>query len=160
MARASRRDSFGDADLVLTTYGTLRRDAAHLSEVAFDYVILDAPPVAPVADALLIGNQTDGAVICVQGGKTSREQIARSHENSGAIFPEARTLSWNDEPIPVGTHSVPSAEVSTSRARALAKRVAASRPEARKRPARSPRAACPERLAALHIPSTGVRRAR
>jgi superfamily II DNA or RNA helicase len=28
-------------DLVLTTYGTLRRDAARLSEVDFDYVILD-----------------------------------------------------------------------------------------------------------------------
>jgi superfamily II DNA or RNA helicase len=28
-------------DLVLTTYGTLRRDAAHLKDVGFDYVILD-----------------------------------------------------------------------------------------------------------------------
>ena len=28
-------------DLVLTTYGTLRRDAPHLSDVEFDYVILD-----------------------------------------------------------------------------------------------------------------------
>jgi polysaccharide biosynthesis transport protein len=48
-----------------------------LARLNFDYVILDAPPVAPVADALLIGNQTDGAVICVQGGKTSRELVAR-----------------------------------------------------------------------------------
>jgi superfamily II DNA or RNA helicase len=32
---------FGDHDLVLTTYGTLRRDAATLKDVAFDYVILD-----------------------------------------------------------------------------------------------------------------------
>ncbi len=31
----------GDCDLVLTTYGTLRRDIAALQEVAFDYVILD-----------------------------------------------------------------------------------------------------------------------
>jgi capsular exopolysaccharide synthesis family protein len=48
-----------------------------LARLNFDYVILDAPPVAPVADALLIGTQTDGAVICVQGGKTSREQVTR-----------------------------------------------------------------------------------
>ncbi len=30
-----------DADLVLTTYGTLRRDAVALSEIEFDYAILD-----------------------------------------------------------------------------------------------------------------------
>ncbi len=30
-----------DADLVLTTYGTLRRDVGELKELAFDYVILD-----------------------------------------------------------------------------------------------------------------------
>ena len=33
--------SVGDYDLVLTTYGTLRRDAARLAEHEFDYVILD-----------------------------------------------------------------------------------------------------------------------
>jgi SNF2 family DNA or RNA helicase len=33
--------SIADQDLVLTTYGTLRRDAARLSEEEFDYVILD-----------------------------------------------------------------------------------------------------------------------
>ena len=38
-ARASA--SVGDYDLVLTTYGTLRRDAARLAEHEFDYVILD-----------------------------------------------------------------------------------------------------------------------
>ncbi|MDQ6891334.1 MAG: polysaccharide biosynthesis tyrosine autokinase [Acidobacteriota bacterium] len=48
-----------------------------LAKLNFDYVIVDAPPVAPVADALVIGNQTDGAVICVLGGKTPREQVAR-----------------------------------------------------------------------------------
>jgi superfamily II DNA or RNA helicase len=33
--------SIGDYDLVLTTYGTLRRDAPQLTEHSFDYVILD-----------------------------------------------------------------------------------------------------------------------
>jgi superfamily II DNA or RNA helicase len=33
--------SIADYDLVLTTYGTLRRDVVHLKEHAFDYVILD-----------------------------------------------------------------------------------------------------------------------
>jgi len=34
-------DAFRDRHLILTTYGTLRRDAAFLKDVDFDYVILD-----------------------------------------------------------------------------------------------------------------------
>jgi superfamily II DNA or RNA helicase len=39
--RASMRARFAEHDLVLTTYGTLRRDAAALSAEQFDYVVLD-----------------------------------------------------------------------------------------------------------------------
>lgn len=61
--------------------GLLASDAMskflELARLNFDYVIVDAPPVSVVADALLIGNLTDGAVICVKGGETTREQVAR-----------------------------------------------------------------------------------
>jgi superfamily II DNA or RNA helicase len=40
-ARATTRASFLDHDIVLTTYGTLRRDATVLSATRFDYVVLD-----------------------------------------------------------------------------------------------------------------------
>ncbi len=40
-ARAREAEHFSDYDIVLTTYGTLRRDAAYLKDVEFDYVILD-----------------------------------------------------------------------------------------------------------------------
>lgn len=43
----------------------------------FDYVVIDSPPVQPVADALVIGNQTDGVVLCVRGGVTPRERVAQ-----------------------------------------------------------------------------------
>jgi superfamily II DNA or RNA helicase len=33
--------SFSDYDLVLTTYGTLRRDAAEFKDIEFDYIVLD-----------------------------------------------------------------------------------------------------------------------
>ena len=36
-----RRGASASADLVLTTYGTLRRDAAELTAIEFDYAILD-----------------------------------------------------------------------------------------------------------------------
>ncbi|WP_417735698.1 SNF2-related protein [Rosistilla oblonga] len=39
--RAALVDSLGSADLVLTTYGTLRRDVEQLTSLQFDYAILD-----------------------------------------------------------------------------------------------------------------------
>jgi superfamily II DNA or RNA helicase len=39
--RSERMHQIADSDLVLVTYGTLRRDAAALADVQFDYVILD-----------------------------------------------------------------------------------------------------------------------
>ena len=38
---APRREAIADHDLVLTTYGTLLRDAPQLAEIEFDYVVLD-----------------------------------------------------------------------------------------------------------------------
>ena len=40
-SRHSLRDRFDEFDLVVTTYGTLRSDAAELSQIEFDYAILD-----------------------------------------------------------------------------------------------------------------------
>jgi capsular exopolysaccharide synthesis family protein len=51
-----------------------------LSCLNFDYVVLDAPPVVPLADAILIGYQADGVVLCVQGGHTPREQVLRARD--------------------------------------------------------------------------------
>jgi superfamily II DNA or RNA helicase len=39
--RAELRERFGEHDLVVTTYGTLRRDAAELAEIGFDHAVLD-----------------------------------------------------------------------------------------------------------------------
>ena len=41
VGRSRSGEGFEDYDLVLTTYGTLRRDAAMFKDLAFDYVILD-----------------------------------------------------------------------------------------------------------------------
>ena len=41
VGRAKSADAFKPYDLILTTYGTLRNDAAFLKDVPFDYVVLD-----------------------------------------------------------------------------------------------------------------------
>jgi len=47
---------------------------------AFDYVILDTPPLQLVADAILLGHQTDGAVLCVRSGQTPRERVMSARD--------------------------------------------------------------------------------
>lgn len=41
----------------------------------FDFVVIDSPPVSPVADALVLGSQTDGVVLCIKGGATPRDLV-------------------------------------------------------------------------------------
>ncbi len=41
ITRTRAADHFSQFDLIVTTYGTLRRDAAYLKDMVFDYVILD-----------------------------------------------------------------------------------------------------------------------
>jgi hypothetical protein len=41
IGREALRDQIAESDVVLTTYGTLRRDIAWLNEIEFDYAILD-----------------------------------------------------------------------------------------------------------------------
>ncbi len=43
----------------------------------FDHVIIDTPPLLPVADAIVLANLTDGAILCVKAGQTSRDQVMR-----------------------------------------------------------------------------------
>jgi succinoglycan biosynthesis transport protein ExoP len=45
---------------------------------AFDILILDSPPVLAVTDAVLLAHLTDGAILCVRAGVTSRDKVARS----------------------------------------------------------------------------------
>jgi capsular exopolysaccharide synthesis family protein len=46
----------------------------------FAYVIFDSPPVLAVTDAVVLGANADGVVLCVHGGHTPRELVQRSAE--------------------------------------------------------------------------------
>ncbi|MEW6365270.1 MAG: polysaccharide biosynthesis tyrosine autokinase [Acidobacteriota bacterium] len=46
----------------------------------FDYVLIDSPPMLTVTDALVIAPRTDGVLLVVWGGKTSREALKRARE--------------------------------------------------------------------------------
>lgn len=55
-----------------------------LEEMA-DLVIFDVPPLLPVTDAAVLGVNTDGAVIVVRSGSTSRVQLDRAIASLGGV---------------------------------------------------------------------------
>jgi capsular exopolysaccharide synthesis family protein len=46
----------------------------------FDYVVIDTPPLFPLADGLVLGYQTDGVILCLRAGRTQRPQALRAKE--------------------------------------------------------------------------------
>ncbi len=51
-----------------------------LAQMNFDAVVVDTPPLFPVADVLIFAQQTDGVVLCVRAGKTPREQVVKARD--------------------------------------------------------------------------------
>lgn len=58
-----------------------------LKELAasYDTVIVDAPPLLPVTDATILAAETDGTLLVVRAGKTSRRQVARAVESLRSV---------------------------------------------------------------------------
>ncbi|MEP7055344.1 MAG: protein tyrosine kinase, partial [Actinomycetota bacterium] len=54
-------------------------------EAMSDMVIFDAPPLLPVTDAAVLGVNTDGAVLVVKSGATSRERLDRAVESLAGV---------------------------------------------------------------------------
>lgn len=54
-------------------------------KAAFDYVILDTPPVSVVTDAATLGRFTDGAVLCVRSNFAPKETVLLAKERLTAV---------------------------------------------------------------------------
>ena len=52
---------------------------------AFDVVIVDAPPLLPVADAAILLTEVDGGLLLVRHGATHREQLRRAVARAQAV---------------------------------------------------------------------------
>lgn len=48
---------------------------------AFDYVVIDSPPLLPVTDATALATQCDGTILVTRFGFTRREDVARAAAN-------------------------------------------------------------------------------
>ncbi|WP_218828454.1 polysaccharide biosynthesis tyrosine autokinase [Rhodococcus sp. RS1C4] len=45
---------------------------------AFDYVVVDSPPVLPVTDATVLATQCDGAILVTRYGHTTKDEVSRA----------------------------------------------------------------------------------
>nr|WP_238345081.1 CpsD/CapB family tyrosine-protein kinase [Actinopolymorpha cephalotaxi] len=88
---------WGPDKLPVLTSGPMPPDPTHLlqsrvmAEVladlrrAFDIVLIDAPPLLPVADAAILSAQVEGALLVVRHGKTTRDQVRSCVERLGSV---------------------------------------------------------------------------
>ena len=51
----------------------------------FDVVIMDCPPLLPVADAAILAARAGGCIMVVRHGKTTKEQLAQAGRRLGAV---------------------------------------------------------------------------
>ena len=51
----------------------------------YSTIVIDAPPLLPVTDAALLAAQTDGALLVVRHGKTTRDQLSGAHERLASV---------------------------------------------------------------------------
>jgi capsular exopolysaccharide synthesis family protein len=55
-------------------------DAIAEARETYDVVIIDAPPLLPVTDAALLAAQSDGALVVIRHGKTTKDQLQQAVE--------------------------------------------------------------------------------
>lgn len=80
----------GMPDMTVLTSGTLPPNPSELLQsramtdvvtklrAEFDVVIIDTPPLLPVTDAALLASLSDGALLVVRHGRTTRDQLANT----------------------------------------------------------------------------------
>lgn len=52
---------------------------------AYDIVIIDAPPLLPVADAAILATATDGAIVITRHGKTTKDQLQGATQRLNSV---------------------------------------------------------------------------
>lgn len=60
-------------------------DLLQMAKTRFDVVIFDTPPVLAVTDAILVGAQCDGVVLCLRAGKVLREDARTCHNRLSRV---------------------------------------------------------------------------
>jgi uncharacterized protein involved in exopolysaccharide biosynthesis/Mrp family chromosome partitioning ATPase len=55
------------------------REILQQLRAAYDYVVVDSPPVLPVADSVILGKIVDAVVLVIKGQETSKEMVRQAY---------------------------------------------------------------------------------
>ena len=64
----------------------------------YDLVIIDAPPLLPVADAAILAREVDGAIVVVHYGRTTKDQLQSAHNRLDAVDARVLGVAMNMSP--------------------------------------------------------------
>jgi capsular exopolysaccharide synthesis family protein len=73
------------------------------ARTAFDFVLLDTPPVGMLTDAMVVSGLTDGVIVVVESGKTSKRMLARIRQLMEHV--KARMIGMIFNKAPAGPSS-------------------------------------------------------
>jgi Mrp family chromosome partitioning ATPase len=68
----------------------------------FDVIILDAPPILPVADAMVLSKLADGVILVMEYGATTHETAMRAKESMEKVGAKILGAVINDIPVDAG----------------------------------------------------------
>jgi Mrp family chromosome partitioning ATPase len=73
---------------------------------AFDYILIDAPPISSCGDAVLLGQMTDGVILVVEANATRREtaRTAKGTFEGANVKLLGAVLNNRTFPIPEGLY--------------------------------------------------------
>ncbi|MGA6826506.1 XrtA system polysaccharide chain length determinant [Nitrospira sp. NS4] len=68
----------------------------HVLRSRFDYIIIDAPPIFPLADVNVLSSMADRMILVIRAGRTGREVVGDAYKTLGARCPANIVLTGVD----------------------------------------------------------------
>jgi len=71
---------------------------------AYDYVVVDSPPVLPVADSVILGTMVDAVVLVIKGQSTSKEMVRQAYSKLARLNVHVIGSVLNDVDVTSGDY--------------------------------------------------------
>jgi uncharacterized protein involved in exopolysaccharide biosynthesis/Mrp family chromosome partitioning ATPase len=80
------------------------RETLQELRAAYDYVIVDTPPVLPVADSVIVGTMVDAVVLVIKGQATSKEMVRQAYSKLARLNVNVIGSVLNDVDVTSGDY--------------------------------------------------------
>ncbi|MCM8761234.1 MAG: polysaccharide biosynthesis tyrosine autokinase, partial [Candidatus Omnitrophica bacterium] len=70
----------------------------------FDFVLFDSPPIGMLTDAVIVAGLSDGVIVVVESGKTSKRILARIHQLLDHAKAKVIGMVFNKTPVSADTY--------------------------------------------------------